>query len=196
MGAFDYEAYYKEKLKDAARGFDKIPVKKSAIRLAEILKPRGPNGIREVLDLGAGDGRHTLYFAEKGFNVTAVDKSEAAIGILEELARNHPNITPVRADMTQVELLPEKQFDAAICTYVLHDMSPPQATAVSGYVIDHVVKGGYLVAAVFLGRYKRAIQEHVLPLFKGWATVTEDKGKTQTLTLGIQDYFEMLLQKK
>lgn len=41
------------------------------------------NGFRKVLELGAGQGRDTLYFAQRGFEVTALDYSSAA---LEELA--------------------------------------------------------------------------------------------------------------
>ncbi len=196
MGEFDYDELYRAKLQDAARGFANNPVKKTAKRLAEILSPRGPDGRRKILDLGAGDGRHTLYFADKGFEVTAVDKSEPAIGILEVMARHNPRIHPVRADITQIELLPEEQFDAAICTYVMQDLSQPQAIAAAEYLRDHVVKGGYLVAAVFLGKYKSIFHKHIQPLFQGWSTVKEEKGKTQTVALCNYDTLEILLQKK
>ena len=40
----------------------------------------------KALDLGAGEGRNSLFLAEKGFDVTAVDISKEAIRKLERLA--------------------------------------------------------------------------------------------------------------
>lgn len=45
------------------------------------LLPRGP-----ALDLACGRGRHTIFLTERGYPVTAVDWSEAAIRVLEERA--------------------------------------------------------------------------------------------------------------
>lgn len=41
-----------------------------------------------VLDLGCGEGRDAVYFTRKGFTVTAVDGSEAALEKAESLARD------------------------------------------------------------------------------------------------------------
>lgn len=41
---------------------------------------------RTVLDLGSGRGRNSFYLAQHGFTVTAVDRSEGAIGTLSEIA--------------------------------------------------------------------------------------------------------------
>src|SRR5262245_22666575 len=46
----------------------------------------------DVLDLGCGTGRHALWLAEQGANVTAVDFSE---GMLDE-ARRKPDAERVR----------------------------------------------------------------------------------------------------
>ena len=40
------------------------------------------------LDLGCGKGRHSILFAENGFNVTAVDLSEYSVKKLKELSNN------------------------------------------------------------------------------------------------------------
>jgi hypothetical protein len=43
-----------------------------------------------VLDIGAGQGRHTLFLARKGFTVDAIDLSEVSIRTVSELAsREH-----------------------------------------------------------------------------------------------------------
>jgi cyclopropane fatty-acyl-phospholipid synthase-like methyltransferase len=44
------------------------------------------SGIRPVLDIGAGQGRHALFLAREGFNVDAVDPSRVAIETLSEKA--------------------------------------------------------------------------------------------------------------
>ena len=44
-------------------------------------------GIRSVLDLGCGLGRHALLFAQNGFKVTGVDISQVAVDSLKGLSR-------------------------------------------------------------------------------------------------------------
>lgn len=40
-------------------------------------------GLNSILDLGCGIGRHSLLFAENGFEVTALDSSESGLRRLE-----------------------------------------------------------------------------------------------------------------
>jgi SAM-dependent methyltransferase len=44
--------------------------------------------VRSVLELGCGQGRDTLLFAKEGFQVTALDYSEAGLLKLQESARD------------------------------------------------------------------------------------------------------------
>lgn len=43
--------------------------------------------VRSVLDLGCGTGRHSIFLAESGFDVTAADISEHAVAITKEKVR-------------------------------------------------------------------------------------------------------------
>lgn len=52
--------------------------------------------IGKALDLAAGLGRNSLFLAEKGFLVDAVDISDVAI---EKLKKLHENINPIQADL-------------------------------------------------------------------------------------------------
>ncbi|MER5479616.1 class I SAM-dependent methyltransferase [Streptomyces sp. NPDC002734] len=47
----------------------------------------GAAGAEDVLELGAGHGRDSLYFAREGFTVRAADFSATALGQLREAAR-------------------------------------------------------------------------------------------------------------
>lgn len=44
-------------------------------------------GFKKVLDLGAGLGRHSIFFAQQGFNVSAIDISDYGVNHLKEWAK-------------------------------------------------------------------------------------------------------------
>jgi len=47
----------------------------------------GDGGIRRLLDLGCGTGRHAVHFAQRGFQVLGVDRSEAMLVHAHQRAR-------------------------------------------------------------------------------------------------------------
>lgn len=55
----------------------------SAMRAAEAFKARG---IREILELGGGQGRDTIFFAQNGFRVHVLDYTDAGVWAIEEKA--------------------------------------------------------------------------------------------------------------
>lgn len=58
-----------------------------------------------LVDLGAGEGRDTVYFAEQGHEVTAVDISPAGLAKADRLAAERGvEITTLEADLNTVEL--------------------------------------------------------------------------------------------
>ena len=48
------------------------------------------NSIKNILELGCGQGRDSIFFAKLGFNVTAVDISENAIKFVKKI-KNEQN---------------------------------------------------------------------------------------------------------
>ena len=72
-----------------------------------------------ALDLGAGEGRHALWLAERGWRVTAVDFS--AVGIdrgRQEAARRSVDVEWVVADVTEWEPAPGTLFDLVLVAYL------------------------------------------------------------------------------
>jgi len=78
-------------------------------------------GIKIVLDLGCGAGRHTVCLAENGFDVIGVDVSKSALRIAKEWARkeNLEEVSLVQATMTSIPFR-DNQFDAVISVSVIH----------------------------------------------------------------------------
>lgn len=70
---------------------------------------------RDLLELGAGQGRDTIFFAKHGFRVTALDYSEAAIMAINSKAREQnlsDQIKAMKHDVRQPLPFPDSSFDA------------------------------------------------------------------------------------
>lgn len=78
------------------------------------------DGVIDVLDLGCGLGRHTLAFAQDGYNVTACDLSDYAIESARNLLQTH-DIDTVRLDVCDMLELPyaDDSFDAIFSYHVI-----------------------------------------------------------------------------
>ena len=78
-------------------------------------------GSRDVLDLGCGAGRHSVYLANQGFNVVGSDISSTAIGKLVSRSKNGSlqNLLSVNADMISLPF-EDEIFDALVSINVLH----------------------------------------------------------------------------
>lgn len=65
--------------------------------------PSDPAGLR-LIDIGAGEGRDAVFFAERGFEVTAVDISPAGLEKAHRLAEQRGvELTTMRADANELE---------------------------------------------------------------------------------------------
>jgi len=73
-----------------------------------------------VLDLGCGTGRNTLFFAQNGFLVYALDASKTGVAITKKKAKKLGlnNIKYRVAEMKHTSY-PDNYFDAIICIFVL-----------------------------------------------------------------------------
>lgn len=98
--------------------------------------PLCPAGQR-VLDLACGAGRHTRWFAQHGYPVTAVDRNADAVAPLRELAE------VVVADLEQGAWpLPGHMFGAVVVTHYLWRPLWP-------HLLDAVAEGGALLYETF-----------------------------------------------
>ncbi len=75
---------------------------------------------KSILDIGAGIGRHSIFFAENGFDVSAIDISESSVEIIAKEAKNRNLKIDVRiADMTALPFADGK-FDCVICFHTIY----------------------------------------------------------------------------
>ena len=111
-------------------------------RLRTAVVERFLNGVRgSLLDVGCGRGAVAAYFAELGWNVTAVDISPLAVQWTE---RQHPTI---KAAVLDLETEPLKgSFDTILCLEVLQQVRDP--IAVLSKLRDALLPGGAMVVSL------------------------------------------------
>lgn len=119
---------------------------KPSVQLVDIA-PKLPPGAK-VLDLGCGDGRNALYFAERGCEVFAVDVSEAAIGAVQRFARAR-DLSANTAVQDMRNYIPRTEFDLVISEGCLHLIERDQWLPLIGRLQDATVSGGYNNVTVF-----------------------------------------------
>ena len=91
-----------------------------------------------VLDVAAGGGRHSNFFADRGHRITAIDRDVNALAA-------HPNVEIVQADLEDGSPwpLPGRTFGAVVVTNYLHRPLFPA-------LLDALMPGGVLLYETFM----------------------------------------------
>ncbi len=90
-------------------------------RMPEIAGTFKKKGVKRVLDLGCGSGRHLVYLSRKGFDVYGIDSSLTGIGLARKwLKKERLKAHLKNQDIYQKLPYKNRSFDAIISTQVLH----------------------------------------------------------------------------
>lgn len=96
---------------------------------------------RDLLELGCGNGRDSLYFRMKGMNVTAVDASREVIEQLKK-ENQEDNIYFICDDFVCTPTIFSGQFDYVYSRFSLHAINEDQETEVIKNVFRVLKRGG------------------------------------------------------
>ena len=105
----------------------------------------------KVLDMGAGEGKNTIFLAKQGAYIDAVDLSKTAllrITNLPEYEKCHSQINLINEDILEFETT--LLYDLVICYGLIHALPDrEQALSVINKLKSFVKKGGYIIIATF-----------------------------------------------
>jgi len=96
---------------------------------------------KNILELGCGNGRDSLYFAQKGLNVTAIDASDE---VIEQLKRENDeeNICFICDDFVSSSAIYSGQYDYVYSRFTLHAINKEQESEVLRNVHKVLKEGG------------------------------------------------------
>jgi len=101
-----------------------------------------------MLEIGADDGRNSLFLAAQGFSVEAIDISDKGIFKLTESAKKQS--LSVKAWVADINtFIPEKSYDIILSTFVLHHLLREKALSIIKLIKDKTSSGGLNALATF-----------------------------------------------
>ena len=101
-----------------------------------------------VLELGAGEGRNSLFLSSNGFDVTAQDISEVGVHkIIKQAADRNLKIHTEIGDARTLNL--NLSFDIFVCTFMLHHLLRNNALKLIGQMQKHTNSKGLNAITVF-----------------------------------------------
>jgi len=115
---------------------------------ANLLERNGLLGTR-LLDVGCGNGRHLVYFSQRGYQVFGFDSSPSAIRLSQEwLARENLSGNVFQADSRQVFPFPDSFLDVLISTQVIHHALLETVLFTISEITRIVLPGGFILITV------------------------------------------------
>jgi SAM-dependent methyltransferase len=116
------------------------------IQFAEQLKEQG---VRTVLDLGCGTGRHVVHMAQKGLQVTGLDNAPTGLRLTREwLQQERLEADLLLADMRQPLPFGNDSFEAILSTQVIHHALHATVIATAQEIQRLVCRGGFILVSV------------------------------------------------
>jgi 2-polyprenyl-3-methyl-5-hydroxy-6-metoxy-1,4-benzoquinol methylase len=115
-------------------------------------------GVRRVLDLGFGVGRHAIFLAQSGFAVAGLDASENGLVYAQEWAsRANVQLELTTGDMARLPYA-RGEFDAILTWNVIYHGTMAVIQQTINEITRCLKPDGYLLCSLISAQHKRAGQ--------------------------------------
>ena len=105
----------------------------------------------KILEIGAGSGRYTHYFAENGYKVDAVELMECNIEKFKEKTRDNENVTIRQGDAIDLNFIPDNSYDITLLLGPMYHLYTDEDKEKAMNEAIRVTKKGGIVFAAYCG---------------------------------------------
>ena len=104
----------------------------------------------KVVEIGAGTGRNSIALAEEGYDVTAVEYSDANVAKLQENVKDIPNVSAYQGDAVNLEMLDDDSFDVVLLFGPMYHLYTREEQDAALREAARIAKPGGVVLIAFL----------------------------------------------
>ncbi|MCK5645701.1 MAG: methyltransferase domain-containing protein [Anaerolineales bacterium] len=137
---------------------------------------------RTVLDWGCGAGRHVVYLAQEGFEVTGIDRSPTAIKIAENWLKDEGLKAVLQIAEPESIFADSESYDAVISLFAIEHGTPEEINRTLAEIHRVLVPGGFLLVTLSSGEDSMKISSDALDLGMYAPTSGPEQGIPHYLT--------------
>lgn len=145
--------FYRKAYESGVHGW---PTDKPTHEVMKYLKRIRKNGVGNALDIGCGEGRHSILLAKLGYKVTAIDYEPLAIRNAKKYAAKagvQKRIQFIVMDGMKPNLK-ENFFDVVVDYGFFHHVVKEDNSIYKKNILRFLKSNGYLILSVFSTKYK------------------------------------------
>jgi ubiquinone/menaquinone biosynthesis C-methylase UbiE len=144
-------AYFRKAYETGEHGW---PVEGPTPQVAALVARLGPGRGRKALDLGCGEGRHSIHLARRGWDVTALDLEPRALAEARARARKAGvRVRFVRGNALDLRF-PDGRFDLVLDYGCFHHIVRRDGPRYRRGLRRVLVPGGALLLSVFSTKFR------------------------------------------
>lgn len=133
---------------------------------------------KRALDIGSGAGRNSIYLAEQGYAVEAIDYCGPTVDALAAFARTRPDLqlNAVKGSVTQPWPWPDASADFAVDAFCFKHQIEPESIAVYLHELRRCLRPGGLCMLFLALRQDGYYREFAAPHQYGPGMIIVDRG--------------------
>ena len=118
-----------------------------------VLNKMTPN--QTIIDLGCGNGRDSIYFAENKIRTLGVDQSSVAIKNLKPFENSYLNF-----EISDFSNLKKEKFDYGYCRFVLHSINEAEEENLINWLSKNIIKNIFIESRTNIDEKKYRQTDH------------------------------------
>lgn len=121
------------------------------VKTIKKIKPRLK--LKRALDMGSGEGRHSIFLSREGFRVIGLEYQEEALQ--RAVGKKSKGLLYIRGDIFRIPLK-SRSFDVLVDFGVFHHIKRKDTAVYLNLLSSMLVPGGYLILSCFSRKFKHA----------------------------------------